>query len=88
MRHNHLSHLILLAILSLGCGCQNSSLDIIEIDGNSIGDKIPPSLYGVFFEEITHAGDGGLYAEMVQNRGFEDGTLPSGAILKLSLIHI
>lgn len=82
MRHNHLSHLILLAILSLGCGCQNSSLDIIEIDGNSIGDKIPPSLYGVFFEEITHAGDGGLYAEMVQNRGFEDGTLPSGAILK------
>ncbi|KAK9814829.1 hypothetical protein WJX72_012237 [[Myrmecia] bisecta] len=26
-------------------------------------------LYGVFFEEINHAGDGGLYAEMIQDRG-------------------
>lgn len=31
-----------------------------------------------FFEEINHAGDGGLYAELVQNRSFEEHTLPHG----------
>ncbi|MGN0298717.1 MAG: alpha-L-arabinofuranosidase C-terminal domain-containing protein [Lachnospiraceae bacterium] len=29
------------------------------------------SLFGIFFEDINHAADGGLYAEMVQNRSFE-----------------
>ncbi|MBD5459914.1 MAG: alpha-N-arabinofuranosidase, partial [Lachnospiraceae bacterium] len=28
-------------------------------------------LYGLFFEDINHAADGGLYAELVQNRSFE-----------------
>lgn len=28
-------------------------------------------LYGIFFEDINHAADGGLYAELVQNRSFE-----------------
>lgn len=28
-------------------------------------------LYGIFFEDLNHAADGGLYAEMVQNRAFE-----------------
>ncbi len=28
-------------------------------------------LYGIFFEDINHAADGGLYAELVQNRAFE-----------------
>jgi alpha-L-arabinofuranosidase len=30
------------------------------------------TLYGAFFEDINRAGDGGLYAELVQNRSFED----------------
>lgn len=42
------------------------------------GAKISPSLYGIFFEEINHAGDGGLYAEMVRNRSFEDAKEPQG----------
>ncbi len=33
---------------------------------NSLGD-----LYGIFFEDLNHAADGGLYAEMVRNRAFE-----------------
>lgn len=33
---------------------------------------VSPTLYGAFFEDINRAGDGGLYAEMVQNRSFED----------------
>lgn len=35
--------------------------------------KIPKTLFGIFFEEINHAGAGGLWAELVSNRGFEAG---------------
>ena len=27
--------------------------------------------YGIFFEDINHAADGGLYGEMIRNRAFE-----------------
>ena len=33
--------------------------------------KISDMLIGVFFEDINYAADGGLYAELVQNRDFE-----------------
>jgi len=42
------------------------------------GATISPLLYGLFFEEINRAGDGGLYAEMVHNRSFEDADKPVG----------
>ncbi|MFZ4506159.1 MAG: alpha-L-arabinofuranosidase C-terminal domain-containing protein [Fimbriimonas sp.] len=42
------------------------------------GKKVSPTLYGIFFEEINRAGDGGIYAEMVQNRSFEDAAEPIG----------
>jgi alpha-L-arabinofuranosidase len=35
------------------------------------GKKISDLLVGVFFEDINYAADGGLYAELVQNRDFE-----------------
>ncbi|KAI4991732.1 hypothetical protein ZWY2020_040118 [Hordeum vulgare] len=35
--------------------------------------KIPDTLFGIFFEEINHAGAGGIWAELVSNRGFEAG---------------
>ena len=50
----------------------------IQIDLGRKGADVSPDLYGIFFEEISHAGDGGLYAELVQNRGFEEHVLPSG----------
>ncbi|TVU47259.1 hypothetical protein EJB05_06852 [Eragrostis curvula] len=34
---------------------------------------IPGNMFGIFFEEINHAGAGGLWAELVSNRGFEAG---------------
>ena len=42
------------------------------------GAEIAPSMFGVFFEEINHAGDGGLYAELVKNRSFEELEMPDG----------
>jgi hypothetical protein len=45
--------------------------DRIALDLNAPRTPVSPSRYGIFFEEINHAGEGGLYAEMVQNRDFE-----------------
>src|SRR5437016_6237841 len=44
------------------------------------GARISPQLYGVFFEEINHAGDGGLYAELLRNRGIEEPVGPGGQL--------
>lgn len=33
--------------------------------------EIQPTMYGIFFEDINFGADGGLYAEMVENRSFE-----------------
>jgi alpha-L-arabinofuranosidase len=49
---------------------------VIKVDAGKPGATISPDLYGIFFEEISHAGDGGLYAELIRNRGFEDANLP------------
>lgn len=50
----------------------------LTVHADKAGAKISPLLYGIFFEEINRAGDGGLYAEMLQNRSFEDGPTPLG----------
>lgn len=39
---------------------------------------IAPNLYGIFFEDINRAGDGGLNPEMIRNTSFEDSILPNG----------
>ena len=44
------------------------------IDLNEKGVDISPTHYGVFFEDINHAADGGMYAELIRNRSFEDAT--------------
>ncbi len=54
----------------------------IVVDFQKKGAVIPPSMYGVFFEEINNAGDGGLYSEMILNRSFEDHTPPTGSELR------
>ncbi|XP_057547583.1 alpha-L-arabinofuranosidase 1-like [Amaranthus tricolor] len=43
------------------------------VDASASGRTIPDTLFGIFFEEINHAGSGGLWAELVSNRGFEAG---------------
>lgn len=42
-----------------------------DIRVNKPGADIAPTMYGLFFEDINYAADGGLYAEMVKNRSFE-----------------
>lgn len=58
----------LLAGISLTVGAQTSQFDI---DLKKVGAPIQPTMYGIFFEDINFAADGGLYAELVKNRSFE-----------------
>ena len=44
----------------------------IVVHADRPGVKISPSLYGLFFEEINYAGDGGIYGELLRNRSFEE----------------
>ncbi len=49
----------------------------VKINVHQPQHEISPDLYGLFFEEINHAGEGGLYPERIQNRSFCDGVAPS-----------
>jgi len=43
----------------------------ISVQADKPGAEIQPSMWGVFFEDINFAADGGIYAELVKNRSFE-----------------
>ena len=40
--------------------------------------------YGIFFEDINHAADGGLYGEMIRNRAFEFSPMDNPCLLYTS----
>src|SRR5439155_20548792 len=50
----------------------------ITIDPAHAGPRLNPRMYGIFLEEINFGVDGGLYAELIRNRGFEDAKPPEG----------
>ncbi len=49
----------------------------VTIQANQPAASISSNLFGIFFEEINMAGDGGIYAELARNRSFEDGPTPN-----------
>ena len=49
-----------------------TSTATLEIDLSKPGPAIAPDFYGLMTEEINHSYDGGLYAELIQNRTFQD----------------
>ena len=51
--------------------CANAQTKVFDIDLKKVGAPIQPTMYGIFFEDINYAADGGLYAELVKNRSFE-----------------
>ena len=44
---------------------------VIDVKTTKLGAPVQSTMYGIFFEDINYAADGGLYAEMVKNRSFE-----------------
>lgn len=55
-------------LLLLACFAVSSAMNA-QVTND--GKKISSDLFGIFFEDINYSADGGLYAEMVQNRSFE-----------------
>lgn len=41
------------------------------VDAKSKKTPISENLFGIFFEDLNYAADGGLYGELIQNRSFE-----------------
>ena len=62
----------LLAALALSTGMAlHAQTNEMVIQAKKLGAEIQPTMYGLFFEDINYAADGGLYAELVKNRSFE-----------------
>ena len=62
----------LLATLALAAGMTlQAQTNEFVIQTKKLGAEIQPTMYGLFFEDINYAADGGLYAELVKNRSFE-----------------
>jgi alpha-N-arabinofuranosidase len=55
----------------LACGAANGET-VLKIDAGAAGTPISPHFYGLMTEEINYAYDGGLYAELIRNRAFQD----------------
>ena len=68
------SALMVAAAALVGCaGGEGGNGRVFNLDASNPagGAPIPETLYGLFFEDINFAADGGLYAEMIKNRSFE-----------------
>lgn len=63
--------LFTLATLILSACCLAASPSF-TVDATRSAGKVSPRLYGLMTEEINHSYDGGLYAELIQNRAFLD----------------
>ena len=44
---------------------------VFDVKASKLGAPVQSTMYGIFFEDINYAADGGLYAELVMNRSFE-----------------
>ncbi|MBP7937109.1 MAG: hypothetical protein KA354_20890 [Phycisphaerae bacterium] len=71
-----------LVVLSTSIVTAAPSTGTIQVRAIKPGPRIDPRLYGIFLEEINHGVDGGLYAELIRNRAFEDAKPPEGFVLK------
>ncbi len=70
--------MLLLASANTHVEAQKGQKANINIDLSREGNPVPPGLYGIFMEEISYAFDGGIYAELIRNRSFEEGLIPPG----------
>ena len=78
---------ILLSALLASALTANAQVKI-NVDVANPGVKVSPNLYGIFFEDINHAADGGLYAELISNRSFEDSDNATPTWRKIGRAHV
>ncbi len=70
------------ASVLLACAAACTAQSTISVSVDKPGIKVSPTLWGIFFEDINLSADGGLYAELVRNRSFEDSDQPESWAIK------
>lgn len=58
-------------LMAIGLPAVSQQTYEFSLDTKKTGAPIQPTMYGLFFEDINFAADGGLYAELVKNRSFD-----------------
>ena len=78
MKSNQVGILFSMCLAALGLfgaeARREDGVSVVTVDAKAVVGKAAPDLWGIFLEDLDLALDGGLYAEMVRNRSFEDGT--------------
>lgn len=78
----HTAASLCLAAAALLCGANGThAADKVSVNTKK-AKKVQRVEYGWHYEEIGMIGDGGLYAELVRNRNFEEANLPEGLEIK------
>ena len=65
------SPFVVISILLAAVSVAFSNPIELTVQASQPGKAISPDLMGIFFEDLNYAADGGLYAELIQNRSFE-----------------
>jgi hypothetical protein len=66
-----LTFTFILSFLFLSNGLFSQGIIEITVENQKPVITVAPNMYGIFFEDINFAADGGLYAELVKNRSFD-----------------
>jgi alpha-L-arabinofuranosidase len=72
MKRSWLLAVVTTVVVVVGATVPRAAAPTITIDASAPAGKVSPLLYGLMTEEINHAYDGGLYAELIRNRAFLD----------------
>ncbi len=62
---------LILSLISVAAIMSLDAQTVLNVQTNKPVGTVNPDMYGIFFEDINFAADGGLYGELVKNRSFE-----------------
>jgi alpha-L-arabinofuranosidase len=78
----------LFLLLAGACKPVSPVTSSITVDLEKLTVPVNRNLYGLTLEEVNHAIEGGLYAELIRNRDFEEGLVPAGCLYDAGNGHL
>ncbi len=67
-----MNHRLLTCSIALAAATASfAQTHVMDVNTKKAGAVVQNTMYGLFFEDINYAADGGLYGELVKNRSFE-----------------
>jgi alpha-L-arabinofuranosidase len=71
MKKSYSQTFLVLIIVMFEQAAVSQAVNELTVSVTKPGAAVQPTMWGVFFEDINFAADGGIYAELVKNRSFE-----------------